>query len=147
MKIGELAKRAEVNVQTVRFYEREGLLAAPRRTASGYRDYETRDLERIKVIRVCQQIGFTLNDVREVLEPHRILSSRAEAANLKPAARQKMLSAAKRRLDLIEEKLSILKRMKTDMKSLVGSLSGDEAPVCPASARKPETKRRVSAAA
>jgi DNA-binding transcriptional MerR regulator len=124
-----------------------GELAAPRRTAAGYRDYETRDLERIKVIRVCQQIGFTLNDVREVLEPHRILASRSEAANLKPAARRKMLEAAERRLALIEEKLALLKRMKAGMKALVGSLSGDEAPVCPASPCKPETKRRVSAAA
>jgi MerR family copper efflux transcriptional regulator len=147
MKIGELAKRAEVNVQTVRFYEREGLLAAPRRTASGYRDYEARDLERIKVIRVCQQIGFTLNDVREVLEPHRILASRSEAANLKPAARRKMLEAAERRLQLIEEKLALLKRMKAAMKALVSTLSGGETPVCPASARKPEIRRRVSAAA
>src|SRR5271165_6959995 len=60
MRIGELAERAEVNIQTLRFYEREGLIPPPERTASGYRSYALSDLERVRFIRICQGLGFTL---------------------------------------------------------------------------------------
>ncbi len=81
MRIGELARRAGVNVQTLRFYEREGLLPSPSRTASGYRAYSPADLERVRVIRVCQRIGFTLKQVRAVIEPHGVLASQCAEFN------------------------------------------------------------------
>jgi MerR family copper efflux transcriptional regulator len=59
MRIGELAAKAEVNIQTLHFYEREGLLLPPVRTTSGYRSYAERDLERFRFIRLCQGLGFT----------------------------------------------------------------------------------------
>jgi MerR family copper efflux transcriptional regulator len=147
MKIGEFAKRAGVSIQTVRFYEREGLIAAPGRTVSGYRDYGMGDIERLRVIRVCQEIGFTLNDVRDVLEPHRILAQRSAPTALKPAAREKMLASARKRLETIEEKLAVRRKMRTGMRALVATLSRDETPVCPASARNAGRTRRSRAAA
>jgi MerR family Zn(II)-responsive transcriptional regulator of zntA len=135
MKIGELARRAGVGVQTIRFYEREGLVAEPERTASGYRLYALTDLERVRIIRVCQQIGFTLADVKAVIEPHRVLASGSADPALRPAAREAMLASARQRLRLIEEKLELLRRMRSEMASLVQSLSGEAPLTCPAAAR------------
>jgi MerR family transcriptional regulator, copper efflux regulator len=62
MKIGEITGRAGVSVDTVRFYERVGVLPPPARTESGYRDYEPGMIERIRLTRELQAIGFTLRD-------------------------------------------------------------------------------------
>lgn len=133
LRIGQLAKQAGVNVQTIRFYEREGLLAPPLRTASGYRAYTAPDLERVRVIRVCQKIGFTLKDVKVVLEPHRVLASRSAASSARTAARGRMLISARRRLAQIDEKLAVLTQMRAEMGALVATLANDRAMICPAS--------------
>ena len=70
MRIGEIAKRAGVTVDTVRFYERVGVLPAPARTESGYRDYEPETVERIQLTRELQGIGFTLSDAVDALAAH-----------------------------------------------------------------------------
>jgi DNA-binding transcriptional MerR regulator len=70
MKIGEIANRAGVTVDTVRFYERVGVLPPPARTESGYRDYEPDTLERIQLTRELQAIGFTLTDAVDALAAH-----------------------------------------------------------------------------
>ncbi len=70
MKIGEVASRAGVSVDTVRFYERVGVLPLPARTESGYRDYEPDTIERIRLTRELQAIGFTLNDTVDALAAH-----------------------------------------------------------------------------
>jgi DNA-binding transcriptional MerR regulator len=70
MKIGEVAGRAGVTVDTVRFYERVGVLPAPDRTESGYRDYVPETVERIRMTRELQAIGFTLNEAVDALAAH-----------------------------------------------------------------------------
>lgn len=139
LRIGQLARRAGVNIQTIRFYEREGLLAPPARTASGYRAYSAADLERVRVIRVCQSIGFTLKDVKVVLEPHDILACPRGAPGAKTAAREKMLGSARQRLAQIDDKLATLTQMRADMAALVATLAEDEMIVCPASRAKSTT--------
>jgi MerR family transcriptional regulator, copper efflux regulator len=67
MRIGEVARRAEVRVDTVRFYERRGLLAKPARRPSGYRDYPASAVERLRFAKQLQGLGFTLDEVAEVL--------------------------------------------------------------------------------
>jgi Cd(II)/Pb(II)-responsive transcriptional regulator len=67
MKIGELAAQAACDVQTVRFYEREGLLEAPERESSGYRRYAARHLQRLQFIRHCRSLDIPLPDIRELL--------------------------------------------------------------------------------
>jgi DNA-binding transcriptional MerR regulator len=138
LRIGQLARKVGVNVQTIRFYEREGLLAPPSRTPSGYRAYTASDLERVRVIRTCQKIGFTLKDVKIVLEPHRVLASRATASSAKSAARDKMLASARQRLALLDETLAALAQMRADMAALVATLAADDLMVCPASRAKPK---------
>lgn len=67
MKIGELAARAGCDVQTVRFYEREGLLDAPEREPSGYRRYADAQLRRLQFIRHCRSLDIPLPEVRQLL--------------------------------------------------------------------------------
>ena len=67
MKIGELAKRSGSNVETVRYYERIGLLAPPARTDANYRNYSPADVQRLSFVRRARNLGFTLDDVRELL--------------------------------------------------------------------------------
>jgi Cd(II)/Pb(II)-responsive transcriptional regulator len=67
MKIGELAALAGCDVQTVRYYEREGLLEAPERDASGYRRYADRHVQRMQFIRHCRSLDVPLSDVRQLL--------------------------------------------------------------------------------
>jgi DNA-binding transcriptional MerR regulator len=70
MKIGEVAADAGVTVDTVRFYERVGVLPPPARTESGYRDYESGIVERIRLTRELQGLGFTLADAVDALAAH-----------------------------------------------------------------------------
>lgn len=65
---GQLAERAGVNVQTVRFYERRGLLPEPPRSPAGYRLYRRRDLQRLRFIRRAQTLGFRLAEIEELLD-------------------------------------------------------------------------------
>jgi MerR family transcriptional regulator, copper efflux regulator len=70
MKIGEVAGQAGVTVDTVRFYERVGVLPPPARTESGYRDYADGTVERIRLTRELQGLGFTLGDAVDALAAH-----------------------------------------------------------------------------
>ncbi|HYH89170.1 MAG TPA: MerR family transcriptional regulator [Solirubrobacteraceae bacterium] len=70
MRIGEIANRSGVTVDTVRFYERLGVLPSPEREPSGYRDYVPETVERIQLTRELQAIGFTLHDVIDALAAH-----------------------------------------------------------------------------
>jgi DNA-binding transcriptional MerR regulator len=70
MKIGQVATDAEVTVDTVRFYERRGVLPAPERRPSGYREYTPAAVERIRMVRALQHLGFTLDEVIDALAAH-----------------------------------------------------------------------------
>ena len=114
MKIGTLAKHAGVAIDTVRYYERQGLLPAPVRLASGYRDYDDGDVSRLQFIRRAKALGFTLAEIRELLE----LSSRREAdmAGMKSAALQKLAD--------VDDKLAELQRIRKGLDALVASCPG-----------------------
>ena len=68
MRRGELAQQSGCNIETVRFYEKQGLLPAPPRTAGGHRDYDREHLKRLTFIRRSRELGFTLDQVRGLLE-------------------------------------------------------------------------------
>jgi DNA-binding transcriptional MerR regulator len=70
MKIGQVAAAAEVTIDTVRFYERRGVLPPPERRPSGYRDYTPAAVERIGMARALQQLGFTLDEIIDALHAH-----------------------------------------------------------------------------
>ncbi|EPR75403.1 putative MerR-family regulator [Leifsonia rubra CMS 76R] len=67
MKIGELASQLNLNPKTVRYYESIGVLPAPERTSSGYRDYDDSYVDRLTFIRTAQRLGITLDEVKEIL--------------------------------------------------------------------------------
>ena len=68
MKISELAAKADCDVQTIRYYEREGLLDAPQRETSGYRRYADKHLSRLQFIRHCRALDIPLAEVRQLLD-------------------------------------------------------------------------------
>jgi Cd(II)/Pb(II)-responsive transcriptional regulator len=68
MKIGELAQKAGVDVQTIRYYEREGLLDAPARTGSGYRAYGPQHLERLTFVRHCRSLDMPLAEIKRLID-------------------------------------------------------------------------------
>lgn len=103
MKIGEIASEAGVTVDTVRFYERVGVLPPPARTESGYRDYERDTVERIKLTRELQAIGFTLTDAVDALAAH-------DAGNATCRSEQWRLDAVLARVDAKLAELSALRR-------------------------------------
>ncbi len=70
MKIGELAKQLDLNAQTIRYYERIGLLPEPERMESGYRAYGEGDEERLRFVKNARSVGLTLGEIKEVLALH-----------------------------------------------------------------------------
>jgi DNA-binding transcriptional MerR regulator len=105
MQIGELAKQAGVNVQTVRFYERKKLLPAPNRKPSGYRVYSNEDLHRLLFIRQAKTLGFSLDEIRE------ILALRARAG----CPCDRVLSMAEQHLHDIRQKIRQLARFEKEL--------------------------------
>jgi DNA-binding transcriptional MerR regulator len=70
MKIGQVASEADVTIDTVRFYERRGVLPEPTRRPSGFREYPASTVERIRMARMLQSLGFTLDEIIEMLHAH-----------------------------------------------------------------------------
>lgn len=68
LKIGEASARAGVNIQTLRYYERRGLIKAPERGSSGYREYTLETVQLVKLIKRTQKYGFSLNEIKTVLD-------------------------------------------------------------------------------
>ena len=67
MKIGTVAKQAKVAIETVRYYERRGLIPPPPRTSSGYREYPVDTVNRIRFVKRAQKVGFTLSEIQKLL--------------------------------------------------------------------------------
>ncbi len=67
LTIGQLAKKAQVNIETIRYYERRRLIPKPLRRASGYRQFSQEDVKRIRFIKHAQALGFTLDEILELL--------------------------------------------------------------------------------
>lgn len=110
MLIGELARRAGVNVQTVRYYERRGLLAEPSRTLGGYREYTEDALDRLRFIRRAQDLGFTLAEIADLLVLR--LDPRTPADAVKRRAHAKIAD--------IDQRVRGLERMRHALVGLAG---------------------------
>ena len=108
LTIGQLAQRAGVGVETVRFYEREGLILEPPRRPSGYRDYPIETVARIVFIRRAKELGFALREINELLELR--VRPRRNCAQVKQSADAKIAD--------IEGKIAALRRIKRALKSL-----------------------------
>jgi len=133
MRIGELAAHAEVNIQTLRFYERQGLLRPPPRTGSGYRSYAAADLDRVRFIRLCQGLGFTLREIEQLLLLHKRVTEFTGWRKVRPSALQEIIAMANERLKLIDEKIVALSSMRKELASLVEALAAKSPAACPVS--------------
>lgn len=131
MKISELARAAGVNVQTIRFYEREKLLPPPPRTSSGYRDYRQADLERVLFIRRNHDIGFTLAEVRLLVDLHRPLETMPRPLLRKSAQVKEIIALGRERLAQVNDKIRTLKAMKKQLEFLVRHLHESVPTTCP----------------
>jgi DNA-binding transcriptional MerR regulator len=128
MKIGDLAKRAGVNIQTIRFYEREKVLRKPARTTSGYRSYTDHDLQHLIFVKQCQHLGFALKEIRQLAPFHESLVT-SSAADPKPL--QNILQIADERLRMIDDKIRGLQEMRKNLVQLVGGVRVFVAGECP----------------
>jgi DNA-binding transcriptional MerR regulator len=132
MQIGDFARAAGVNIQTVRFYERQRLLRPPLRTASGYRNYQQSDLERLSFIRRNHEIGFTLAEIKQLLELHAVLERMPYPLKRAPSEVKGIVKLGRQRLEQVNAKIRTLTAMKKQLENLINHLDGEHVPVtCP----------------
>lgn len=120
MRIGELASRTGVNIETIRYYEREGILPAPARTANNYRMYSDRHLRRLHFVRRARGLGFTLEEVRALLSM--IDGGDYTCAEVKAFGEQ--------HLEDIRKKIVDLRCMEHALSELVARCRGERTPDC-----------------
>ena len=123
MNIGQLSRRTGVPIDTVRYYEKQRLLPPPTRSASGYRHYEADDVLRLNFIRRAKVLGFTLDEIRDLLA---LSSARDDdMAAIRAAAADKLAD--------VERRLAELTRMRDGLRTLVEACPGhgalDQCPI------------------
>ena len=120
MRIGELADAAGVNIQTVRYYERRGILAKPERTDSGHRLYDEESIRLVRFVKRAQALGFSLDEIAGLLELRSIKS-----------ARPRIQALTTERIQAIEAKITQLEAMKKALTILLDSCRRGRAEACP----------------
>lgn len=121
MTVGELSKRAGVNLETVRFYEKEKLLPQPERTSGGHRLYSEDDVERLKFIQRAKWVGFTLKEIRTLM--------RVREANPTDSCEDAM-DLARAKVVEINEKLSELQKMRDALQTFLDTCPEIDAGHC-----------------
>lgn len=121
MPIGALSHRSGVKIETIRYYERIGMLPAPPRTASGHRIYGATALRTLGFIRRSRELGFSLDEIRALL--------RLGAPGMASCSEVKEIAG--RHLDDIRAKLSDLKKLERLLAGTVAKCSGRKVPECP----------------
>ena len=114
LTIGKVARETGVGIETLRFYEREGLIAEPARRPSGYRDYPPAVIRRVRFIRRAKELGFSLREVAELLSL-RVDGERTCAA---------VYGLATAKIADIERRIDELRRMKKALASLASACTG-----------------------
>lgn len=107
LKIGEVSKRSGVGIEALRFYERGGLLDSPSRTFSGYRVYGEEVLERLEFIKRAQALGFSLDEIRQIVDDARKGQSPCDEVR----------EIVRRRMEELDERLRELHRYRKELKS------------------------------
>jgi len=122
LTIGKVAKQANVCVETLRYYERRGLVTLPPRNDSNYRLYPQETVRRVQFIKRAQQLGFSLKEIAEILE------LRATPQTLCADIRTRAVA----KIDTMEEKIRALQVMKRALRQLVAECPGQgETTACP----------------
>ena len=115
LKIGQVAGLAQVGVETIRFYERRGLIEEPPRRASGYRQYPPEAVARIRFIRRAKGLGFSLQEIKELLALR--VDTNTTCADVKDRATAKILD--------LQGKIATLEEMRAALEAMVASCSGN----------------------
>jgi Cu(I)-responsive transcriptional regulator len=121
MLIGEAAEQAGVNIQTLRYYERRGLLPRSPRRQSGYRDLPLETVRVVRFIKKAQELGFSLEEVDDLL---RLRRDRVRN-------RRQVRTVAERRLEQVDAKIAQLQRMRAALSQLVRTCEHGTTPECP----------------
>jgi MerR family mercuric resistance operon transcriptional regulator len=99
ISIGELAKKVNVNIETIRYYERRGLLAEPPRKKRGHRQYSMEEVSRTDFIKRCQKLGFSLTEILEILSLK--MSPASTCADMKSRVNEKLTDVEKKINELV----------------------------------------------
>lgn len=121
MSIGEVAKITGCNVETIRYYEREGVMPAPRRSQGGHRLYTRQLVERLNFVRRSRELGFSMEEIHELLG----------IVDRKQVSCEKVRDIAGSHIDDIARKIDDLQRMKETLQDLSRQCSGEDVPECP----------------
>lgn len=111
LTIGQVAAAADVNIQTIRYYERRGLFTSPARTASGYRQYGKEAVARIRFIKHAQELGFSLKEIQE------LLALRVQHA----AACDTVEAKTRQKIELVERRIRDLERIRHTLEELAAA--------------------------
>ncbi len=117
LRIGEVAKRSDVGIETIRYYERQGLLAEPDRRPSGYRQYDESVVSRLQFIRRAKELGFTLAEIKELLGLW--FDVNTKCVHVRQRAERKIVD--------IEGKIKSLQKMKRSLKKIISQCEGRDA--------------------
>jgi DNA-binding transcriptional MerR regulator len=120
LSIGQVGEATATKVETIRYYERIGLLPEPGRTSGNYRNYAREDVHRLAFIRRARELGFSIEDVRELLE----LAGHRE----NPCAGIDQIAA--RHLAMIEGKIATLKRLRRELRTTLATCAGGRIAEC-----------------
>ena len=136
LSVGQLAKRVGLNIQTVRYYEREGLLPEPERTSGGHRLYSEEDILRLQFIQGAKDCGFTLREIADLMQMRD--SDIATCTDVRERAKAKLAET--------EHKLKQMNTLKKHLKKLIADCPGGDVGVdcCNiiSDLEKPNRKRR-----
>ena len=123
LTIGQVATAANVNIQTIRYYERRGMFAAPRRTPSGYRQYGHDAVSRLRFIKHAQDLGFSLKEIQELLGLRVRHGAACDAVERK----------TRDKIELVQQRIRDLQRMKRTLDCLAAACAArrptDECPI------------------
>lgn len=133
--IGSLSKETGVKIETIRYYEREGLIPSPPRTSGGHRSYDERHLKRLTFIRRSRELGFTLEEIRGLLV---LVDGGSYTCN-------EIKDITLNHADMVRSKIADLRRLERTLVRIASQCRGGTTPECPIIEGLLDPKRRASA--
>jgi len=121
MRIGELAKKTSVKIETIRYYEKSGIIPAPPRNSSGYRTYDTEHLKRLSFIKKSRGLGFSIEKIKSLLG---LVDEKNYTCN-------EINQITSLQLESVQEKIRDLKKLEKTLKRMTAKCGKGNSPYCP----------------
>lgn len=121
LTIGALSRHTGVNIETIRYYEKSGIMPDPPRSAGGYRLYGQKHQKRLGFIRRCRQLGFSMSDIKgllDLVDGREFTCGEVHALTVKHA-------------DQVRDKINDLKRLEKTLRTIASECTGEQVPECP----------------